>query len=114
MKDFLHNYKNILIVLLFSIFVAFMNYLGRIANEKADKKRINKTFSGIVLDHDDYRSFSLKLKQLEPNYNIVISGVTYKLYRCAEIGDTIIKAKIGNECILLKKDTFFTLKCYNM
>ena len=106
------NYRSFLFLLAFFAFIYWMNYLGKRADRRSFMEKLDENFSGIVVGHNDYRTLRLRIKLFDPDYYIELTDVSHDLYKQAEVGDTIIKSEVGNECVLLKKDTSFFLKCY--
>ncbi len=96
--------------LFFVVFILIiLPFLSRIAEYYSNKKNYGSEYKAIILKKEYYRgSLNLTYETINKKNKQIVS-VNDSLYNLSELGDTIIKLKNSNKCILIKKDTIYKL-----
>jgi hypothetical protein len=96
----------------FGICILFIPFLYFKAEQKSNNIEMNLLFKGVILEKKHFRGNSIFYKNLETKKISKLAIVEDSLWDLSEINDTILKNKIGNQCLLIKKDTIYKLSCF--
>lgn len=73
---------------------------------------MNLLFKGVIVGKKHFRGNSIFYKNLETKKINELAIVEDSLWDLSEINDTIVKDKIGNQCILIKRNITYKLNCF--
>lgn len=112
MWDFNSKKFRIASFFVFGICLLFVPFLSIIMGNKQINKDKNLLFKGVIVEKKHFRGNSIFYKNFETKEINELKIVDDSLWDLSEVNDTIEKNKIGNQCLLTKKDTIYKLDCF--
>jgi outer membrane receptor for ferric coprogen and ferric-rhodotorulic acid len=99
-------------VFVLSICLFFVTFLSYKEEQKSNNTEMNLLFKGVIVEKKHLRGNSIFYKNLETKKINKLAIVKDSLWDLSEVTDTIEKNQIGNQCLLIKKDTTYKLGCF--